>query len=207
MASLLEKFHSIFHRPYTIKSPRDFGPLKFKCYTPQLYDIDISPYIREFTKEDFRSTVAPGDYRIYIHGGQGNSPFNGIYCDAEYNFVLTRGPVPKKKSITQASVHGAMACISFNLEMGPGIFIKQLQGVEGAGTLLKAFRWEKMLLKVVTDWAKAHDYTKVRLQRAEDNSWKNIVGIEKLKIRYDVTAKRSGFKYDEESRTYVLVLQ
>ena len=137
---------------------------------------------------------------------------NYIFSDTEYSFIFW------KNGETD------IARIGFDLEYEMAIKVKQIQGKNGYQNALMPFRWEKMLIKVVEDWASDNGFKQSRIQRAEDSRyWKYIdetdetitsimtaEGYEyhtklnkRLKMKYDITAKRCGYRYDEGLECFV----
>jgi len=85
--------------------------------------------------------------------------------------------------------------------------------------LTKNVRWEKMLLQVAIDWAKDTGFYRIFVQSAENNIYCKIEDYDdsetieekislknRLKLRFDVLAKRMGFQYDFSSKNWVLDL-
>jgi hypothetical protein len=123
-----------------------------------------------------------------------------IYHDAPLNMMLW------------SMDHGPLAIVGFYLDREgslqiliakedqdvtycqPSYVIRQLQGVYGLDDALKMFRWEKMLIQAVVDQAKSLGVQYVHVVKAAKNEWRHKVGCERLRLRYDVTAKRMGFK-------------
>ena len=68
---------------------------------------------------------------------------------------------------------------------------------------LKHIRWEKFLLKLVEDWALANGFEKIKVVPGNKNHWYNTSRAEIFHMRYDVTAKRSGFKFCPKEECYV----
>ena len=58
----------------------------------------------------------------------------------------------------------------------------------------------------MTDWTRGKGFREIRVQPADQNRWRNDRRTGNLKLRYDVTARRSGFRYDDEKIRYVLRL-
>ena len=120
-------------------------------------------------------------------------PFD-IWYDTTFKFVLFYDADP-------------IANIGFD-SGEPGIVIKQIQGREGKSRELRPIKWERALVKYTVDWAKSYGIPQVAIMPASDNEWVKGRHIpeDAGKLRYDITARRSGFKFDERSQLYVLHL-
>ena len=63
-----------------------------------------------------------------------------------------------------------------------------------------------MLLKIATDWARENGYEEARVLCARENKWWKEHRNNTLYMKYDVTARRSGFKFSPEKKAYVAPL-
>jgi hypothetical protein len=72
---------------------------------------------------------------------------------------------------------------------------------------LSALQWERMMTELVIAWSDFAHLPYVYMQPADHNSYviQGYLPFDKAKIRYDVTARRLGFK--RENRHYALALQ
>jgi len=123
----------------------------------------------------------------------------GFYYDAHEAFVLR-------------TLWGACACIAFDIypELSR-VCVRQIQGKKGTELFLSRLRWEKFLLDYATQWAHRNRFKEIWVQSSRLNKWCPKVGDDlwvereqkKFKLRYDVTAKRMGFKFDEYSGHYI----
>jgi len=166
------------------------------------YNIDLSSYLREFSKKNNEKSTRSDAYSIYLYyneygSGYGPGKLRAVYADAIYSFVLFKDKDP-------------ICNIGFNLEDdNDSILVKQIQGVYRKQKELSPLRWEKMLLQIVIDWAKQNKLKKVRVIRSEDSGWyreSNKERCERMYMKYDVTARRMGFKFDESEQAYSLSL-
>lgn len=165
-------------------------------------DIALSKYFKEFSKENQKKEEWLSTCSIYLYyhenaRGYGCGRFSKIYVDAVYSFVLFK-------------VEDSVCNIGFNVEEDNTILVKQIQGVRGMQEELSLFRWEKMLLQIVIDWARENGFEKVSVIRAEDSEWYRKEDKERcnrMYLKYDVTARRMGFKYDEKRKVYSLSLK
>jgi len=155
------------------------------------YKVDLMPYLKKFLRKKFqnnedKSGVELPSYGIRLDYGHGSSRRFPRYYDAHYNFVLTY-------------IGKAVASIGFDISDRGVITVKQIQGVKGRKRELTPFRWEKLLLMLIVDYAAKYGLRQVRVLPAEFNEWKKTMEEEKTKLFYDVTPKRCGFKrYDVE---------
>lgn len=135
----------------------------------------------------------------YKESGRGYGPgkLHAIFVDAVYSLVLFKGTNP-------------VCNIGFNLgEDNSSILVKQIQGIQGKHKELSSLRWEKILLQIVVDWARRNNLKKVSVIRSVDSDWHNSSNkerCERMYIKYDVTARRMGFKFDEREKVYSLHL-
>lgn len=118
----------------------------------------------------------------------------GFYYDASQAFVLR-------------TLWKAHACIAFDSYPEESrICVRQIQGKKGSEAFLSRLRWEKFLLDYATQWARCNGFKEIWVQPSRLNKW-CPKGIEqeqkKFKLRYDVTAKRMGFKLDEVNGHYI----
>lgn len=135
---------------------------------------------------------------IFGHG-YCNNTFGNIYSDTDYMMVLA---YKEKGSFKKRGV----ACVGFDVIDTSTIFIKQIQGVRGELAILQNFRWEKMLLQILMVWARNAGFKSMRVIRGKSNSWYNSNRDQNFFMKYDVTARRSGFKFDEKGQVYILNL-
>lgn len=143
-----------------------------------------------------------GRFRLSLLRGLGFSgnPFtpsyrrlNGLYADAEYGFAL-EWCVPGLLREDRVAV----AMTTFDRELyddGWWAVVRQLQGVKWRREFLHGTRWERMLLHVVEDWARAQKCTAVACIRGQDSRWLVHGSPQAFRMRYDVSARRSGFRY------------
>lgn len=90
------------------------------------------------------------------------------------------------------------------------VMIEQIQGqtYERPGFHLSGFRWEKLLVELTCRWAKSQGVPRILLLPAELNGhWLPNDGIPdedqvRLKMHYNVTAERCGFRKEETSAPF-----
>lgn len=68
--------------------------------------------------------------------------------------------------------------------------------------VLKKYRWEFMLIELMKRWTKYEGFNNLYIKPTSQHAWKNADLY--AKYRYDIPAKRSGFKYDEPSASWRL---
>ena len=170
-----------------------------------IYDCGLSKYIQKFSKN--KDTDGASYWLRYNFGTGYRSNDFSMYLDTEFGFILTM--LEKDIADTARLKERGLAAIGFNIEYGT-IFIKQIQGKYGQAEVLKRFRWEKMLVAIVVDWAKKNRFRLVKIQKAEDNEYYNKNSNDdrraRLRMHYNVTAERSGFKLDKNNSVYILEL-
>ena len=166
------------------------------------YSCDLEKYLTDFSKtddlvysEEFLVKQLRRDFGVgWLSNDQDEWSF---FADAPYFFALMHGQV-------------MLAGIGFKI-LGKSIFVVQIQAARSSKkSLLDPFRWERMLLRLLIDWAKENGFSQVLIQPADQNEY-FINGTDndrnkRLKMRYDVTARRSGFKLDPNLNAYSLPL-
>lgn len=166
-----------------------------KFQSDTFYEPGLEQYLNDFKKPGTKHKLNFKNFFLrYSYGRGSNKFFCSIYSDADYTLVLTQKENGKE---------GAVACISFNVVNRSTVLIEQIQGVRMRLSILQNFRWEKMLLKIVMDWAKNAGFKRVRVIQAKSSLWYTDYRAQSLFMKYDVTARRSGFKFDKKDQTYV----
>lgn len=176
----------------------DYKTWQEKFQEKGIYACDLTGYLQEFLKLD--KSIKPKNYQLrYNYGVNEYNEFD-IYFDTIFGFTLIETKKYRPKMIL------GLAAIGFEVNTKERIVtIRQIQGHPGRKKELQNLRWEKMLIVVVVDWAKQNRFKRVQIQRAKNNKY--YLGREKeFHLRYDVTAKRSGFKLDNDKNEYVLNL-
>jgi len=180
-----------FRHPFRLAALRR-GLLAFE--SGQAYDGDLEPYLRAYSRNGSFDT-SPYSARFWIRGQHSK-----IYNDTYYAILLRF----EKSEIAR---------IGIELTDGETMTFRQIQGRKDsdecekfAQNALAPLRWEKMLLEMAGDWAKRHRFTRIGVQPARNNTyWKDTQPERnaRLYLKYDVTARRSGFRFDEDSQAYV----
>ena len=140
--------------------------------------------------------------RGYERGSQPPHDEHSHYSDSRYNITLKYGEMP-------------IAITSFEPQR-QALFIIQIQG--GASNLkgtinkkilLSPLKWTHMLVEIVEGIAKIHQIPEVWILSSERNKWISqktfpyLKPMGDLKMIYDVTARRRGYRYDEKRKVYV----
>ena len=134
---------------------------------------------------------------------------DGPYRDASYTMALyvengAGNYMPRREDY--------LACIGFDvIENGRVIKILQIQGAPKKSTELSILKWERMLLSILTNWAKENRFTEVRVIQAKDQRWyirysQDKDHTKRMFLHYDVTARRSGFYFKDKLGCYVTKL-
>lgn len=194
----------------------DIKPLKSSDYPlekfkiSQIYGVELNQTLQSFLKNGY-SPDQLENYAIYIHSCHNfnNAYFRRhIYHDTRYYFVLCvkakdRGLFSKKRAIP-------IACIGFdeikNDDGTTSIIIRQLQGRRGAILHLARIKWERLLVRIVKDWACQNGYSTIKMIRAKQSPWYSNADPQRMYLKYDVTARRSGFKLILEENLYAFQL-
>ena len=166
----------------------------------------VKAFIARFAKKDVSSEIL-GDYDIapvclpyeIPHGGtKGTSP-NKIYIETPTGFELQH----KRKLI---------AAITYEPVAGSALQVRQLQGAEGSTAALQPIKWERLLLASLIEYAKqVPGITEVWVPAARTLPfYHQALGLRRdrskeehqatMRLHYDTTPKRIGFKWNEEGK-------
>ncbi len=180
----------------------------------------LAPYIDCFEKPE----ADPGfwgrpRYSIDLVNGAGcYKKYEGLVYDAEYNAVLMspmgfwRSPRP-------------IACLSFDRDAkeDEALIVRQIQGATlecvdfreriyypRVRRALRMISWERMMLAWFLDQAFGRGVPTARTIKAEGSEWYKRPSAKtpvseiqrRMRMRYDVTAKRLGF--EEDSRSFLI---
>ncbi len=127
------------------------------------------------------------DADIKLNGSNYGQRFKKKYFDSTFNFCLTHDD-------------DLIATLGFEI-VGRALIVWQIQGVKGQGRRLRPIKWSRALLKYCAGWAKSVGVTEINVVSVEHNQWTATHGHldkERGKLLYNVTAKRCGFKRDED---------
>ena len=99
------------------------------------------------------------------------------------------------------------AVVGFDIE-GDVFCIRQLQSRQYGKNILPK-KWERILLESAINFGRELGFKQVQVQRAEDNRWCKKGDedfLNRLRMRYNVTVRRSGFTLDDKLGVWVLNL-
>lgn len=182
------------------------------------YQVELYHYIELFAKkgrkpQPYFYTIRRNhnNYLQRWHWEGNKSGSVDVWVEEGYSFILIEVSNPTNNLLR---LETGIACVTFTIN-GRAVFIKQIQGLSGQQKELKSFKWERLLVRIVVDWAKSFDFQKVKILQAqqnryfhpekkEDPEWKGW--HDRFKIRYNTTAERLGFKFNSEEDAYVLDL-
>jgi hypothetical protein len=164
------------------------------------------------------SKLSPNKFNLRTHYGYGRGEGTHddlFYYDGFMNLVLGYGK-PKDRIAVTAGIENVgrlMRVDDLSVASIPtdDLIINQLQGPSYMpGNLIKEtfrnLRWERLLSGVFVDWARRANLEKLYFLPAKYNKW-DLVRRDKNQtahLRYDVTAKRLGFRRDAENKPYSL---
>lgn len=185
---------------------------KIRFWREEKYIIDLSCYFQHFVKNGQKplpyfyeiARSRKNELRRWLDK---NDPITkeGVWLESGFSFVLVKTENPKNTFFINKK---GIACVTFEVD-GEDILIKQIQGLKGAQEHLKTIRWEQMLVKIAADWAKNVGFKKIKIQEALKNSYykeREPEWNKRFIMRYNVTAKRLGFRFDAQEGAYVLKL-
>lgn len=127
--------------------------------------------------------------------GIGHSKWHGkkVHIDAPYGLVLEDGS-RRPIAVVGIEVHR------------DHILVTQLQGVRGASESLALLgRWEKSFVALVEELSQELNVPEVRIRPADQIGWvtTGAVSLDRARLRYDVTAKRMGYRFDDRVNMFV----
>ena len=146
--------------------------------------------------------------RIWYNNDYGSSEEHKFYFDTNYGLILTR---------TDGGHSVDLGCLGFEPNKhNVSIRIVQLQGPtynkdDKVAELLKPIKWERLLVSAICQWASLNGFESVEIQPASQNRWYPELDPDdkknKFHMRYDVTARRLGFKFNSDRKVFVKPLQ
>ena len=167
---------------------------------------DLNQYLNDFAKSSLGTREKKEfqqNFCLRISTKEHGDPllYHGLYRDTRYTLALF-----KYNESSEANEYEYLACMGFDV-LGDNIIVQQIQGNHGKEKFLCLFKWERMLLAILTDWAKQNGFSQIRVIQAKDTEWyRNEDRKKRMFMHYDVTARRSGFRFDQTSGQYVKVL-
>ncbi len=175
----------------------------------------VAPYIGEYAKRPV-CTEERGSYSVYLVN-RGPSCYGVTRNDINFNviyFDATRAAVLCKGYLALAVVSFQLRPIAKNID-GSYAMIVQLQGAtlseradgrhDERRLELAKLKWERLLVAFLRDQLFANGFDELNIKRGERNSYYqrgNEAGLapwyielnRRLRMRYNVTAKRMGFR-------------
>jgi hypothetical protein len=177
--------------------------------------------VTSYVKDD--SKLDPKQFKLFTHKGYDHNQgpvYNTFQYDGSASLLLFYGD-PNDRIGAVASIEMFQELInrhkSYNQEMDTSkissddIIINQIRGPfkEDAKKIHKTFsnfRWEKLLVEIFIEWARQAGLQKIFMLPSALNPWavikNNIHGSSFL--RFDVTAKRLGFRRQKDNEPYML---
>jgi len=152
--------------------------------------------LRKYARDDselreYGLKISFTNWRVW--NGEGyRRPSPSIYWDCPFGIILYFADNP-------------IACIGFDLACEI-VIVDQIQGVRNKENDLRKLRWERFLVRLVTEASRRLGYKEVRISPANKNRWWRIDREQSFKLRYDVTAQREGFKFIKDLNMYALRL-
>ncbi len=129
-----------------------------------------------------------------------------IYYDALYNIVLCH----EEKPIALLSFEVSDEVVLIKQLQGLTILMQDRQPIAWTNEKLEQLRWERMLVMITEDMIRGLGFEELQIQKAKNNRWinrqYNVDRFERLYMRYDIAAKRMGFREDHEKDCWVLPL-
>ena len=172
--------------------------------------VNLGSYSQTFSKFDAKKTNSD-HFVLFFVKRRGYGFFPPIWHDADFGFVLTK---PNRNWITKRFSKKtirdtAIACIGFNVDdtLNPSVCtVVQIQGVRGKECDLMSFKWERMLVKLAIDWARGMGVKTMKVVMSVNQRWYYESKKDSFYMKYDVTARRSGFKLNPQEKIYFLEL-
>ncbi len=171
-------------------------------------DVDISSYLQG-VQPNLRKDV---DWRLLINGKRMRRALGGelLYQDTEFALAL-RAENIRFPFDCSLPFGGRIALLGFDIDSKDSMLIKQIQAARRVEEYHPK-QWERMLVKCAIEFSRDSGFKRVGIQRAEDNRWYNSDSVkgrakkklqERFKMRYNVTAERSGFEFNKDAGFYV----
>jgi hypothetical protein len=175
------------------------------------YETDMNKYLASFAKSSLNAEEKKElqqNFCLRMSDQKHRDPLSlpGPFRDTSYTLALYK----YDESLVEWQKYEHLACIGFDTDvLGNNMVVKQIQGNPGKGKLLRLLKWERMLMAILTDWARISGFGQIKIIQAKDNYWypNRSSDIKKIMfMHYDVTARRSGFNFDPNKNQYVKIL-
>lgn len=173
----------------------------FEHFVPGSLDLHFgSTFLPEYCKQAARLSHDEWDRYaldadLRLNGTNFGQRFKQKYFDTTYNFCLTHQ-------------RELIATLGFEPD-GRALNIWQIQGVKGQGASLRPIKWERALVQYAVGWARANGAAEVWIPSVDHVEWAAAQGhLDPVRgrLRYDVTAKRCGFRRTDDGY-YLLQLE
>lgn len=164
-------------------------------------------YLSRFVKNNFAKQLNLKNYSFVLNEGEHYVKRwdQKVYCDAFYSLIF----INFRRNFLAVKDY-PLAIIGFDIGSDQSVLIRQIQGVKNEQEQLKLFRWEKMLIQILIDFARENKMNSVKIIAASESRWFNRHSgrkTESFHLRYNVTPKRMGFKMNELKTYRVLNLK
>ncbi|VVB57279.1 Uncharacterised protein [uncultured archaeon] len=165
------------------------------CSDPEFGTVFLNKFVKEgasLTDAELKEWSVEYDWaKIRLDGGRRRFSYTG----ASKAHRLSDGPF-----IFRLCKNGTeMARVAFDAIEG-GIRIVQIQAKKGVRETLLPIKWERALIAYACRWAEEWGLEKVEIRSAKNNPLTDPKHLpyERARVIYDVSAKRSGFRLNEE---------
>lgn len=178
---------------------------------------DFEALIKGYLKED--STLDPKQFTLLTHEGYSYAkkpPYNIFYYDGFTSLLLFYGDLRNKIGVT-ASLElkgnkNSFQGMNDSQMTDDDIIINQIQGplynkaIAEVKETFSEFRWEKLFVEIFINWARQSGLQRIFLLPSAYNEWNTVQANTNgtALLRYDVTAKRLGFKQKNKHEPYIL---
>lgn len=164
-------------------------------------EIDISKLLPDFIKHGKGQQTTYGYKATIGYRKSGGYFLNRFYLDAPYGIIL---------HATGKDLSIPIACITFDKFGNDTIRIQQIQGPsysrgeneELCIIALSEIKWERLLVQLVRELAELNKVKRVEIISCTKSRWYKERRHQKMFMRYDVTARRMGFKKLAEEEVY-----
>lgn len=192
-------------KPLISLGDKDAVRVSLEGFTDSFNNSEIDSLMNEYAKDG--SNLDGRGFFLKPLFGRGSKQYihrkGYFYMDRDYGFALGVEQEDKESPLW-------LAIISFttdNSYKGPTIvqlqsythetyFSAGKEGQEKALSFLQAYHWEFFLVSLVGTWAQDMRIPAIYIMAGENNWYvgNGILPLERAKMRYDVTARRLGFR-------------
>lgn len=175
--------------------------------------LDVRKYLEKFSKENSHLPYDQLDLTFLPKTEKADLFFDlPSRIDTPYQFILTY------KTESGETVGVASVGFSYNqdnkevcIDQIQAIRIDRSEATKESSKIISGIRWEKMLVNILEDVGHQLNlktikilkspYNEWRYEEENDSEWRKEHN-DRLKMRYDTTAKRMGFKADQNDEKY-----